>query len=49
MLPNYTQLELEALADKEGITGLREVAEAYGVKGTSIVGLISGILAASSK
>jgi len=42
----YTQEELEGVADKEGIAGLREIGDALGVKNTSIAGLIEGILAA---
>lgn len=41
----YTQEELEAIADKSGIAGLREVCDKIGVKGTSIVGLINGVIA----
>ena len=44
----YSREQLEALADKEGIAGLREVAETFGVKGTSIVGLIQEILDAQA-
>lgn len=44
----YTKAELEALADKEGITGLREVADTMNIKGTSITGLINGILGSSN-
>lgn len=40
--------ELEALADAEGIQGLREVAEEHGVKERSIQGLIKGIMKAQS-
>ncbi len=41
----YTDKDLEAIADKEGIVGLRAVAAEYGVKGNSIAALIEGILA----
>lgn len=41
----YTQEELEEIADKKGIAGLREIADPLGVKGTSIVKLIEGIIA----
>lgn len=44
----YTKEQLEALADKEGITGLREIADAMNIKGTSITGLINGILGSSN-
>lgn len=44
----YTQESLEAIADKGGIAGLREVADPLGVKGTSIAKLIEGILAAQA-
>lgn len=40
----YTQEELEALADKEGINGLRAIADPLNVKDTSIKGLIGSIL-----
>lgn len=41
----FTLEELEALADKNGIAGLREIGDTIGVKGTSIAGLIESILA----
>ena len=44
----YSKEQLEALADKEGINGLREVATPLNVKGTSIGGLIENILNALS-
>lgn len=40
----WTEEELGALADTNGITGLREIAEPHGIKGNSIAGLIKGIL-----
>lgn len=40
----YTQAELEAVADAKGIDGLREIATPMNVKGTSIVKLITTIL-----
>lgn len=42
----YTRKQLEAVADKSGTVGLREIAETLKVKGTSIVGLIETILKA---
>lgn len=45
----YTQESLEAIADKEGIKGVRAVAEQFGVKGTSIAELIREILEAQAK
>lgn len=42
---SYTQEQLEAIADKGGIAALREIAEPFGIKGTSIGKLIMGILA----
>ena len=42
----FTQEDLEQIADAKGINGLREVADAFGVKATSIAKLIEGILAA---
>jgi hypothetical protein len=45
----YTQEELEALADKEGITGLRAIGDSLNVKDTSIKGLIGSILNAVRK
>jgi len=44
--PVYSRAELEAIADKKGINGLREVATPMGVKGTSIAALIESILKA---
>lgn len=40
----YTQKELEVIADKKGIAGLREIADPMGLKGTSIGKLIQSIL-----
>lgn len=40
----YTEDELAAIADENGINGLREIATPLGVKGNSIRGLINGIL-----
>lgn len=45
----YTQESLEAIADKDGIKGLRAVAEKFNVKGSSIAELIREILAAQVK
>lgn len=42
----YSQEELESIADKSGIAGVREIGDKFGVKGTSISGIISGILEA---
>lgn len=44
-----TREALEALADKEGIAGLREIADPLGVKAVSVVGLIDAILQAQMK
>ena len=41
--PRYTVAELEAIADKSGIAGLRALAEPLGIKGTSIRVLISAL------
>ena len=46
VLQNYSREELEAIADSEGIRGLRDVAELRGVKGRSIEELIDELLAA---
>lgn len=43
----YTQEELEAVADKDGIKGLRAIASPLGVKGNSINELIRGIVASN--
>lgn len=40
----YTKAQLEEIADKGGIAGLREIADPLGVKGTSIAKLIDAIL-----
>ena len=45
----YTREELEALADRRGITGLREIAAPYNIKGRSINELIGEILEAQAK
>lgn len=42
--PAYTEDQLAAIADKEGIAGLRVIADPLGVKGVSIRALIDGIL-----
>lgn len=44
----YTAEQLEEIADKGGIAGLREIAEPLGLKGTSITGLIASILGAQA-
>lgn len=44
----WTSVELEALADAEGIQGLREIGDELGVKERSIKGLIEGIVKAQS-
>lgn len=41
---NYTREELEAIADRAGLRGLREIGESLGVKGKSIPELIEKIL-----
>lgn len=45
----YTEEQLGALADKEGIKGLRKIAEPLGIKGNSIKDLITGIIEAGVK
>ncbi|MEO9387050.1 MULTISPECIES: hypothetical protein [Chromobacterium] len=45
-LGSYTREGLEAVADKQGIKGLREIGNAMGVKATSVAELIDGILKA---
>lgn len=45
----YTRFELEAIADKSGIAGLRKVAGPLGIRGTSINGLIEEILSVAGK
>lgn len=44
----YTEDSLADVADKEGIAGLRTIADTMSVKGTSIVGLIAGIMKAQA-
>lgn len=44
----YTEDELAAIADKNGIVGLRAIAEPMGIKGQSIKSLIEGILKATA-
>ena len=45
----YTEAKLGDIGDKDGISALREIAAPLGVKGTSIAGLIKGILEAQGK
>lgn len=45
----YTRDQLEEIADKKGIAGLRDVARAWGVKGRSINEMITEILTAQDK
>lgn len=45
----YTRDELEAIADKEGIKGLRGIGAPLGAKNTSIIKLIDEILEAQAK
>lgn len=42
----YTESELGEIADKEGLAGIRTIADKWGVRGKSIRGLIAGILQA---
>lgn len=42
---DYTEESLAAIADAGGIKGLREVADRYDVRGTSIGGLIADLMA----
>lgn len=44
----YTAEELEAIADKRGIRGLREIGDKVGVKGNAIRDLIEAIVAAGA-
>lgn len=44
----YTEDELAAIADKDGIVGLRAIAEPMGIKGQSIKSLLEGILKATA-
>jgi hypothetical protein len=44
--PKHTKESLEAVADAEGIKGLREIAEPLGVKAQSIAELIAKIIEA---
>jgi hypothetical protein len=44
----YTEEQLAAIADKDGISGLREIAHPLGIKGNSIRGLIQSILKAAA-
>lgn len=45
----WTEAELAAIADTQGIVGLRAIGDKLGVKEKSIRGLIDGILAKNSK
>ena len=44
----YTRAQLEAIADKKGIDGLRTIADSKGVKGKSVVELIDRIIGAQA-
>lgn len=44
----YSRAQLEAIADKKGIDGLREIADKHGVKGRAVVELIGKILEAQA-
>lgn len=45
----WDEVELEAIADKNGIRGLRDVGDTMGVKNTSIAGMIQEILATQAE
>lgn len=47
--PTYTRAALEEVAEKDGIAGLRAVAEPWGVRSKSIPGLIDLILKAQDE
>lgn len=40
---SYTEEELAQVADKQGISGLRKIAESFAIEGSSIVGLMKSI------
>lgn len=42
---DFTRESLMEVADKEGITGLRVIADKYGIKSNSVVGLIDKLMA----
>lgn len=42
----FTREDLEAIADKQGVKGLREIASPMGIKASSVAELIAGILKA---
>lgn len=44
----HTETSLGAIADAEGIAGLRTIADALGIKGNSIGGLITAVLKAQA-
>lgn len=45
----YTQAQLEAIADADGITGIRAIADPLDIKGTSITKMIAAIIASQAK
>ncbi len=45
----YTRENLEAIADRDGIAGLRAIAEGYNVKGRGILELITEIIKAQGQ
>lgn len=40
----YTREELELIADKTGISGLREISDSYGIKARSVAEIINALL-----
>lgn len=48
LVSEYDQAQLEAIADASGIKGVREIADRFDIKGTSITDLITRILNAQS-
>lgn len=49
IVKRYTLDELEAIADQEGINGLRKIAGPMGIRGTSINGLIEQIMSVAGE
>lgn len=44
--PQYSRQQLEEIADIRGIVGLREIGDSFGVKGRSVMDLITEIMKA---
>lgn len=46
---DFTRESLEAIADKQGLNGLRPIGEQWGIKSNSIAGMIDNLMALTSE